>query len=159
MTQQLSDNIVKRQAVLNVSTMSTTPSPLLGCRRNSEHAFGELELKVLGQQVRDFMLHGKRQPQSLAGSDIIWRLWVFEFQAQLNPLPGVLVSDGHTVAERLDCDMCIAEQAEFSESEEQRPTECVVHIVSGATADDREFGQKEDVCGPGDRPSWHGASA
>ena len=31
--------------------------------------------------------------------------------------------------------------------EEQRPAKCVVHIMCGATADDHEFSQAEDVCG------------
>ena len=49
--------------------------------------------------------------------------------------------------ERLDCDICIAEQAKVSELEEQRPTKCVVQIKCGATADDHELSQAVDVCG------------
>ena len=55
-------------------------------------------------------VHGP-QKASNTGSDFLWRLWVFECPAQRNPLPEVLVYAGNTVAVRLDCDMCIAEQA------------------------------------------------
>ena len=90
---------------------------------------------------------GKRQLKSIAGSDVLWRLWVSEFQAQRNPPPEVLIYAENTVAERLDCGICIAKQARVSEVEEQRPTECVVHVMCSATADDHEFGQAEDACG------------
>ena len=86
--------------------------------RFCKHAPGELELKILGKHVRDFTVHRERQPQSLAGSDVLWRLWVFEFQAQRNPLLEVLENAGNTVAERLDCDTRIAEQARVSELDE-----------------------------------------
>ena len=121
-TQRLSDNFVKRQAVLKVSTMSAQTSPL------SWHV----------EETRGTLLTPQKAPTTGP--------WTFECLAR-NPLPEVLVYAGHTVAERLDCDTCIAEQARVSELEEQRPTECVVHFMRGATGEDDDFGHAEGVCG------------
>ena len=82
------------------------------------------------------------------------------FQAHRNPLPEVLVHDGNSVAERPDCDICIAEQARSLNGKDshQRNALCTPCAAQPPTITN-SVKRKTSVGKPGDRPSWHGASA
>ena len=99
---------------------------------------------------------------SIAGSDFLWRLCVSAFQAQRNPLPEVMeIRCNHCCGEtRLRHMHCGARQGLQIGRTTTNEMRCANHVRRNRRRSRiQSSGRRLQACKPGDRPSWHGASA